>query len=298
MDSEASKKPTIPWYESNLVWGPISLGVGILLTVVAAMKHDLRWLLWFALPCLLFASWSAAKYASRAWLRWLIMGVCMLVLCGGLYATGVWLGSPEESSRTKDQREEPKLSVQPESPRKETVSAALPVPNARPLKEPSHIKSNPKTSAARASGSSPPITLQNSPGSAVSINQQGGITAGIVNLGPPPPPPLEIKWRVSDTTGSSEKPHYETQVTITVNVKMSPVAVGILCDAPVETSHMGNKNGLAASNVHQFSEGNTAFIYFEGSALTPYDELYVTLQASQPFSVLAVKPALIKGLND
>lgn len=32
----------VPGYESNLVWGPLALGAGILLSVVAAMKHDLR----------------------------------------------------------------------------------------------------------------------------------------------------------------------------------------------------------------------------------------------------------------
>ena len=35
-------------FESNLFWGPTALGAGIVLAVVAAMKHDLRWLLYFA----------------------------------------------------------------------------------------------------------------------------------------------------------------------------------------------------------------------------------------------------------
>jgi len=40
MDNQAA-----PWYESNMVWGPVALASGIVLAVVAAMKHDLRWLL-------------------------------------------------------------------------------------------------------------------------------------------------------------------------------------------------------------------------------------------------------------
>jgi hypothetical protein len=37
-----------PWYESAVFWNCISLGVSIVLTVVAAMFKDLRWLLFAA----------------------------------------------------------------------------------------------------------------------------------------------------------------------------------------------------------------------------------------------------------
>ncbi len=82
---EKSKDQQVAWYESNLLWGPVALGAGILLAVVAAMKHDLRWLLYFAAPCFVFATWSLLK----RWLRrlWLIASVlvCALLICGGLY---------------------------------------------------------------------------------------------------------------------------------------------------------------------------------------------------------------------
>jgi hypothetical protein len=41
-----------PWYESNLLWSGVGTCIAIILTVLAAMKGDLRWLLWFA--------WAAA----------------------------------------------------------------------------------------------------------------------------------------------------------------------------------------------------------------------------------------------
>jgi hypothetical protein len=53
------------WYEGNMFWGPFSLGVGIVLTVVAAMRHDLRWLLLFAGACFVVAGWRIAKAIGR-----------------------------------------------------------------------------------------------------------------------------------------------------------------------------------------------------------------------------------------
>jgi hypothetical protein len=41
-------------HESNLVWGPIGIGCSIVLTVVAAMPHDLRFLFLVAWPCFVF----------------------------------------------------------------------------------------------------------------------------------------------------------------------------------------------------------------------------------------------------
>lgn len=99
----ASNK-TVPWYESNLFWGPAALGVGILLTVVAAMKQDLRWLLWFAAPCFLLVSWSAVKQIERAGLKWLLMSVCFLVICGSLYGMHLWLRPQNPSSARSKER--------------------------------------------------------------------------------------------------------------------------------------------------------------------------------------------------
>src|SRR6202521_2730496 len=74
-----------PWYESNLLWGPGALGVGILLTVVATKKADLRWLLWLALPCFLLACWIVVKQIRPPKLRRIMAAICFLVICGGFF---------------------------------------------------------------------------------------------------------------------------------------------------------------------------------------------------------------------
>lgn len=73
-----------PWYESNLFWGPVSLVAGIILTVVAAMTHDLRWLLLFAWGCFGVTAWSLAKRTASTRivfvLSMLLVGTCLLLL--------------------------------------------------------------------------------------------------------------------------------------------------------------------------------------------------------------------------
>lgn len=87
-----------PWYESNLFWGPVALGAGILLTVVAAMKHDLRWLLWLAWPSFVFAFWTVIKCVNPVRVRRIAIGACVVVVGTGLYGMGIWLRIPEASS--------------------------------------------------------------------------------------------------------------------------------------------------------------------------------------------------------
>jgi hypothetical protein len=84
-----------PWYETNLIWGPVSLGVGILLAVVA-MKHDLRWLLWLAAPCFIFA----AIVIVHNWVRGKMLVLCSVVLAAVIVIATLglhkWLGIPEK----------------------------------------------------------------------------------------------------------------------------------------------------------------------------------------------------------
>src|SRR6187551_3966087 len=50
-----------PLFESNLLWGAGALAIGIILTVVAATKQDLRWLLFIAWPFASLAGWRIFK---------------------------------------------------------------------------------------------------------------------------------------------------------------------------------------------------------------------------------------------
>jgi hypothetical protein len=71
------------------------------------------------------------------------------------------------------------------SPSFEVSSAEnLPSPSPKPIKR-DHIKPRGPQSgpATTRTGPPSPVTLNNSPGSAVSVNQQGGITAGQINIG-------------------------------------------------------------------------------------------------------------------
>ncbi len=56
-----------PWYDSGLVWGAI----GIVITVVAAMKPDSRFLLFFVLPLMGVAAWATAKSRELVGQPWL-----------------------------------------------------------------------------------------------------------------------------------------------------------------------------------------------------------------------------------
>jgi hypothetical protein len=83
---EATTPP--PWYESNLLWGPLALSAGIILTVVAAMKHDLRWLLWFAWPCFCVSIWWLARRTREI----ILVSILGAVLSGvGLLWLSSWL---------------------------------------------------------------------------------------------------------------------------------------------------------------------------------------------------------------
>ncbi len=87
-------------------------------------------------------------------------------------------------------------------------------------------------------------------------------------------------------------------MTITVNTDLTPVSLAVISDAPVSKFQFASKNGMVAMNVHQFTQDTMAVFYYESAKLTPFDELYVTIRAKKPFSVIDVKLAKIKGLND
>jgi len=84
-----------PWYESNLLWGPLPVGVSVLLAVVTAMKHDVRWLLWFAAPCFILGFWTMVKHRVRGWSLPGSVMIAGFVIYMGVYWTNAWLGKSE-----------------------------------------------------------------------------------------------------------------------------------------------------------------------------------------------------------
>jgi formylglycine-generating enzyme required for sulfatase activity len=73
-----------PWYEGALLWGAFSAALGITLVVVAAMMHDLRWLLAVAWPFWVVTSWAATMSIGKPRIRRLVVGLFSTVALFGL----------------------------------------------------------------------------------------------------------------------------------------------------------------------------------------------------------------------
>jgi hypothetical protein len=86
--------PVEKHHESNLFWGPIAIGCSIVLTVIAAKKHDLRFLFFVAWPCLVFGAWHLSKRIPYKALSYWITGISCVVVAGGLWGLNLWL-SPQ-----------------------------------------------------------------------------------------------------------------------------------------------------------------------------------------------------------
>lgn len=151
-----------PWYESNVLWG----GIGIVCTVVAAMKHNLLWMLWFAWLCFMFNVWSIGRrYHRRRWLIW-ICGV--LIVSVGLFELRNWLSTSQGSSPpatnvpTRAEANQPRVEPAPTN-----------IPKPRSVR-PKHAVAPPATSIAQSGSGNQqtvtqaPITQSNSGG----CNQQ------------------------------------------------------------------------------------------------------------------------------
>jgi hypothetical protein len=58
-----------PWYQSTLLWGCIGAFLAIVLTVVAAMMKDIRWLLFVAWPFAIFCRVGIRANMVKAYRR-------------------------------------------------------------------------------------------------------------------------------------------------------------------------------------------------------------------------------------
>ncbi len=102
-DSPLSPRPVPPtptgepFYESNLFWGAIGLFFGIVLTVIAAMQKDLRWLLIVAWPFGCIAVFACARAISSGATRWILVIVGCFLIGGGLWELHTILKPSSES---------------------------------------------------------------------------------------------------------------------------------------------------------------------------------------------------------
>jgi len=87
-----------PWYESNLLWGPVAIALSIILTVVAAKLRDVRWLLWIAAPPFTFGFWAICRPLTSRLLRRSLVALAGVIVCCSLFLLYRYLPRPDIST--------------------------------------------------------------------------------------------------------------------------------------------------------------------------------------------------------
>lgn len=114
--SASSQHTLPPWYESNLLWFGLTTFIAIILTLVPAMKHDLRWLLWIAWIFASIPLWMINNQVTQQ--SWKILRIPSFVLSislvgYGLYAlNGLLEPSPVEHAQLHITRRGPIVTKQ------------------------------------------------------------------------------------------------------------------------------------------------------------------------------------------
>lgn len=125
--------PKPAWYQSTLLWGSASLAITIVLTVVAAMTKDLRWLLILACPFACVAVWEFVTYFVKSKRRRIaITTVAAIVIVALLYGLNVKLKPPLQvaPSQSVDTRPE---EVKKPVPATQPAPAPLPAESPKPM---------------------------------------------------------------------------------------------------------------------------------------------------------------------
>jgi hypothetical protein len=95
----------VPWYEGTMLWGAGGSAIAIVLTVIAAMKHDLRWLLIFAWPFATLAVLAICRAVLNRKALVVTLTCFLSVACAlALHKLDLWLVLPDDAR--------PKLTVQ------------------------------------------------------------------------------------------------------------------------------------------------------------------------------------------
>ena len=147
--AKSSSQPTlvapptraVQWYQSTMLWGAGSLAAAIIITVVAAMTRDLRWLLIFAWTFAALAAWEFIGYFSKSKVRRnLITTLAAAVFAVALYGLNIRLRPPLQSKLVADTPKPP-----------ETVQVPPILPTIIPSKPPSTNKRfSPPSAIARS----------------------------------------------------------------------------------------------------------------------------------------------------
>jgi len=122
---------------------------------------------------------------------------------------------------------------------------------------------------------------------AMSNGQQGGITAGTINVGAPP---LKLEWTVKPL--ASDRFQHAQQVTVTANVAFQPVSLVIECDQEIEDVEPSGIMFRPDAGITQQSN-KIGYVYYESPPLAPGVKLTIGVFSKSPFSILDVRPAAI-----
>jgi hypothetical protein len=79
-----AKSSETPWYQSTLFWGAGSLGTGIVITVIAAMEKDFRWLLFAAALFFWFSLWEVVRSIRKVSRRRTTFATSCIAVTAGL----------------------------------------------------------------------------------------------------------------------------------------------------------------------------------------------------------------------
>jgi hypothetical protein len=162
-----------------------------------------------------------------------------------------------------------------------------------PTSSPDTITPNP----APASQPSTPIKQECAPGAscAQSSGQQGGITAGTINVGPLP---LTFRWTVKDVPSTKPDLAFEKLITVTASTLFTPVSIGVMCDSDIEAID----SQFAGNGVYMNQKGGTddnnkevGFVSFDSPAMTPERPLYIWIWSKMPLKVLDIKRAVVNN---
>lgn len=154
-------KPAVPWFESNLFWGPVALVAGLILTALA--NHNLRWLLWLAWPCTVLVVVWLAKRTREFW-PVAVMGA-ILNSAALFYLYLHFKPSPAPAVATVQPAQTPPPS-QPK-PVQQTGPSTVPTPRSPspPTKKPQHpaTQAAPSLPVPTVTQPQPPVTIASAP---------------------------------------------------------------------------------------------------------------------------------------
>jgi len=223
---------------------------------------------------------------ESTWLFVLVIALGAAILGGG----AAWIvdRTYKRSPEYKAEHPEPKSkTVTPAAGNSGSQSAT--VQGATSMQPPVEQQKANRSNKSDSAVSQELPTVTQGAGSAFSVNQQGGVTAGTINVDTPP---LKLEWTVSPFE-PNEQFKYRQSVTVKGNVAFNPVSFVVVCDQEIKDVSVGGL--MIRSDFGITAQSNKiGYVYYENPPLPPGVALRVIVSSTNPFSVLRVEPAQIQ----